>query len=307
MGYELVHGDCFEWMSNRAENSIHAVVTDPPFGLLEYTGKEIKKMRAGRGGVWRIPPEIGGSKRRPLPRFTVLTDDDIQSLRDFFYEWSLLVYRVLTPGGHLFIATNPLLSYIVAASIIKAGFERRGEIVRLVRTFRGGDRPKGAEEEFKEVCSMPRACYEPWGLYRKPFEGRLADNLRKWKAGGLRRYDDETPFSDVIESTRTPQAERDIAPHPSLKPQSFMRQIVWAALPLGEGVILDPFMGGGSTIAAAEAIGYDSIGVEIDLKFYEIAKKAVPALSKVSLVGESSPADTQVTVLQETLPLFNEL
>jgi hypothetical protein len=37
----------------------------------------------------------------------------------------------------------------------------------------------------------------------------------------------------------TPQKEREIANHPSLKPQSFLRQVVYAALPLGEGVIVD--------------------------------------------------------------------
>jgi DNA modification methylase len=61
---------------------------------------------------------------------------------------------------------------------------------------------------------------------------------------------------------RTPQPERDIADHPSLKPQSFLRQVVHAALPLGEGIIVDPFMGSGSTVAAAEALGLHSIGVE---------------------------------------------
>ena len=59
-----------------------------------------------------------------------------------------------------------------------------------------------------------------------------------------------------------------------------MRQLVRAALPLGRGVILDPFMGSGSTIAAAEAIGYASIGVEKDPVYYAVAKKAVPALAR---------------------------
>ena len=58
-----------------------------------------------------------------------------------------------------------------------------------------------------------------------------------------------------------------------------MREIVRAALPLGEGVLLDPFMGGGSTIAAAEAVGYRSIGVELDPAFFAIAQKAIPRLS----------------------------
>jgi site-specific DNA-methyltransferase (adenine-specific) len=60
-----------------------------------------------------------------------------------------------------------------------------------------------------------------------------------------------------------------------------MRQIVRAALPLGQGTILDPFMGAGSTLAAANAVGYDSIGVELDPHFYDMAMDAVPRLAKI--------------------------
>jgi len=133
---------------------------------------------------------------------------------------------------------------------------------------------------------MPRSGWEPWGLFRKPCEGRVQDNLRKWKTGGLRRVSDEQPFGDVIKSSPTRGIEREIAPHPSLKPQAFMRQIVRAALPLGEGIVLDPFMGGGSTIAAACAVGYRSIGVESDPEFYQMAVQAIPQLA-VFIPGEN--------------------
>ena len=103
----------------------------------------------------------------------------------------------------------------------------------------------------------------------------------------LRRISAERPFGDVIRSAPTRSAERAIAPHPSLKPQSFMRQIVRAALPLGEGVVLDPFMGGGSTIAAARAMGYESIGIESDPAFFEIAKAAIPPLTTLEVNGDS--------------------
>jgi site-specific DNA-methyltransferase (adenine-specific) len=57
-----------------------------------------------------------------------------------------------------------------------------------------------------------------------------------------------------------------------------MRKIVWAALPLGEGIILDPFMGSGSTIAAAEHFNLESIGLEIDQEYFSLAQQAVPKL-----------------------------
>ncbi len=277
--YELVEQDCFKWLDERKPNSIHAIVTDPPYGLKEYTATEKNKLRNGNGGVWRIPPKLDGYERQPLPRFTVLDQEEKGELRRFFFDWAQKAYKVLVPGGHVFIATNPLLSQIVYEAIERAGFEKRGEVIRLVQTLRGGDRPKNAHKEFSDVTVMPRSCWEPWGLFRKPCEGRVQDNLRKWKTGGLRRISDDLPFCDVIKSSPTRAAEREIAPHPSLKPQVFMRQIVRAALPLGQGVVLDPFMGAGSTIAAACAVGYRSIGIESDREFYRIAVKAIPQLA----------------------------
>ena len=57
-----------------------------------------------------------------------------------------------------------------------------------------------------------------------------------------------------------------------------MRKIVRAALPLGEGTILDPFAGAGSTLAAAEAVAYRSIGIEKDPRYFDIARDALPKL-----------------------------
>lgn len=277
--YTLHQGDCFEWMDAQPPDSIHAIVTDPPYGLKEYSAREQEKLQQGRGGVWRIPPSFDGSRRSPLPRFTVLTGEDLEALGRFFTDFAGRALRVLVPGAHLFIATNPLLSHVLYQALLRAGFEKRGEIIRLVQTLRGGDRPKNAHEEFAGVTVMPRSCWEPWGLFRKPCEGRVQDNLRKWKTGGLRRISEDSPFADVIRSSPTHKKERAIAPHPSLKPQAFMRQLVRAALPLGEGVVLDPFMGAGSTIAAAVAVGYRSAGIELDAAHFETATRAIPRLA----------------------------
>ncbi len=276
----LVHADCFDWLERRADNSIHAVVTDPPYGLHEYTPQQQEKMRSGKGGVWRIPPSFDGHTRSPLPRFTTLTEEQRDELRSFFFLWGRLLLPKIVPGANVIVASNPLLSFIVSAALADAGLERRGEIIRLVMTMRGGDRPKDAHEEFPDVSVMPRSMWEPWIVFRRPVEGRVQDNLRKWKTGGFRRPNSERPFGDVIASSPTNKRERANAPHPSLKPQAFMRQLVRGVLPLGEGTVLDPFAGAGSTLAAAEAIGYESIGIERDKHYFEIARRAVPKLSK---------------------------
>jgi DNA modification methylase len=205
----ILHADCFEWLSRVPENTIHAIVTDPPYGVKEYEFDQIEKRENGNGG--------------------------------------------------------------------------------LVRTLRGGDRPKNAEEEFSGVVSLPRGCYEPWGLFRKPLPPRMkvSECLREYQTGGLRRRPDGKPFSDVLPSGRTPTQEKKLADHPSLKPQAFLRQIVYASLPLGVGIIVDPFMGSGSTIAAAEAMGLHSIGVERYDDYYEMSRRTIPHLAELEIAAEN--------------------
>ncbi len=287
----LLHANCFQWMGEIPPESVHAIVTDPPYGVKEYEPEQLEKRTNGNGGVWRIPPSFDGHTRSPLPRFTALNREERQRVQRYFFDWAGLALRILRPGGHVFLASNTFLSQIVFTAIAEAGFEFRGQIIRLVRTLRGGDRPKNAEVEFPNVCTMPRGCYEPWGVFRKPIPSKMtvSDCLRTYQTGGLRRKPNGKPFEDVIKSERTPRRERDIANHPSLKPQSFLRQIVYAALPLGEGIVVDPFMGSGSTVAAAEAIGTTCIGLERLADYYEMSINSVPRLAEIPTNEQQLP------------------
>ena len=282
MLYRLLHQNCLDWFQEQPANSIHAVCTDPPYGIVEFSDKELVKLRAGRGGIWRIPPNLNGSLRAPLPRFTVLSSDQQKAIAQFFLEWGSEILRVIVPGGHVIIAGHPILQHHVQGAMAEAGFEVRGAIIRIYQGFRGGDRPKNAEKEFPDVSVTPKGWHEPWMLFRKPIrEETVAANLRRWRTGGLRRLDGSKPFPEVIFSGKTPKAEERIADHPCLKPQHFLRIVVRALLPLGAGIVVDPFMGSGSTIAAAANVGYRAIGIELDEEYFQMAENAVPALARM--------------------------
>jgi tRNA G10 N-methylase Trm11 len=114
---------------------VHAIVTDPPYGLKEHTEPEKEKLRRGRGGVWRIPPSFDGCTRSPLPRFTVLDKTYYQNLRSFFLKFAYESVRVLVSGAHVFIATpaargQALASWITAVSAfcaIRRGSRKPGK------------------------------------------------------------------------------------------------------------------------------------------------------------------------------------
>ncbi|TXH55594.1 MAG: site-specific DNA-methyltransferase [Desulfurellales bacterium] len=286
----LVHADAFEWLSRLPPESLDGMVFDPPYGVKEYELEQIEKMLSGGTGIWRIPPSFDGSVRAPLPRFTALDEGERETLRRFFKDLAIAALPALKPGAHIFMASNAFLSQLVFGAMVDGGLEFRTEVIRLVQTLRGGDRPKLGEKDFPDVCSLPRGGYEPWGVFRKPLPPKMTvrECLKIYGTGGLRRRSDGNPFSDVIPSERTSKREKDIAPHPSLKPQSILRQLVRAVLPLGKGVIADPFMGSGSTVAAAEVVGYECIGIERHADYYNLAKKAVPKLIAVRSGERSS-------------------
>jgi site-specific DNA-methyltransferase (adenine-specific) len=299
----IIHADCFQWLAKVPPHSFHAIVTDPPYGVKEYDFDQLEKRANGNGGIWRIPPSFDGHTRAPLPRFTALDSRERKRLREFFVEWAKLASRALRPGAHVFIATNSFIAQLLYAALVDGGLEFRGQMMRLVRTLRGGDRPKNAEKTFPDVSSLPRGCYEPWGIFRKPLLAKMkvSDCLREFQTGGIRRLANGKPFSDVIPSERTPRRERAIANHPSLKPQSLLRQLVYVSLPLGEGVVVDPFMGSGSTIAAAEALGISSVGVERLKQYFQMAQVAIPKLRAI----EVAKVDARVGTKTSQGMLFN--
>lgn len=279
-GFRTILGDCFEEVSGLPDNSLDAICTDPPYGIVEFSESEVAKLRSGKGGIWRLPPKFDGKERRPLPRFSVLTGDQKSDIERFFARFAAAVEPKLKPGGHMLIAGNPVLQSYVQAGVVASGWENRATLLRLYHGFRGGDRPKNAETEFPDVCVTPRGNYEPWMLFRKPLsEKTVAANLRRWGTGGLRMLDGGKPLPDVVPSFKTPAREKEIADHPSLKPQHLMRILVRALLPSGSGVVLDPFMGSGSTLAACLAVGCESIGIERDPQYFSLAKTAIPKLA----------------------------
>src|SRR6266705_1184370 len=113
----ILHADCFEWMGRIPENSIHGIVTDPPYGVKEYEFDQLEKRANGNGGIWRIPPAFDGHARSPLPRFTALDKKERKRLEDFFVEWAKTLLPILRPGAHVLLASNSFLSQLVFTSL----------------------------------------------------------------------------------------------------------------------------------------------------------------------------------------------
>lgn len=148
-GVTVYHGDCIEVMRQMPDNSIDAIVTDPPYGL-EFMGKEwdgadgfrrsLNAADAGRDNVF-------GRSSRTSPEYRAG-----HIFQEWVDLWAAEALRVLKPGGHMLAFGGSRTWHRLAAGIEDAGFEIRDSIAWLY----GQGFPKsmnvGADERF---CQCP--------------------------------------------------------------------------------------------------------------------------------------------------------
>lgn len=168
--FSLLHGDCLEKLATLRDNSIDAVVTDPPYGLgeapdaltmlrdwLETGHHDVKSKRGFMGKTW--------DNFVPQPRV--------------WHE----VFRVLKPGGHVLAFAGTRTQDLMSLGLRLAGFEIRD----LVAWVYGSGFPKShnLEGEWDGWGTALKPALEPITLARKPLEGTVAANVLKWHTGAI--------------------------------------------------------------------------------------------------------------------------
>ena len=69
-----------------------------------------------------------------------------------------VVLTKLKPGAHVFVACNAFMSQLVFSSLMDSGLEFRTQIIRLIQTLRGGDRPKLGEKDWRPIATRYDGC-----------------------------------------------------------------------------------------------------------------------------------------------------
>jgi len=141
-------GDCLEILASLPENSIDAVVTDPPYEL-GFMGKS-----------W-----------------------DASGIA-FCHDTWRLIWRVLKPGGHMVAFGAPKNYHRLACAIEDAGFEIRDSLMWVFGT--GFPKSHNLDGDWKGYGTSLKPAYEPVVLARKPLsEKTVAANVLRWGTGAL--------------------------------------------------------------------------------------------------------------------------
>lgn len=219
--YRLIQGDCLEKFKEIQDESISALITDPPYNISRKNN--FKTM--GRAGI-----DFGEWDK----------DFDLIS-------WINLASSKIKKSGNIVIFNDwKNMSYITEALELN-GFE----VKDLIRWEKSNPMPRNRDRRFITDYEVAVWAVKKGG---------------KWTFNRI----DEKYERPLIKCGITSKSEKEFGQHPTQKPIYVMKWCVERLSNVGD-IILDPFMGVGSTGVACLETGRKFIGIELDEHYYNIA------------------------------------
>ena len=245
-----------------------------------------------------------------LPKGMKFDRNQSKKFNEFYSKVSAEVYRVLKPGGAFISFSSPRLYHSMTWAVEEAGFEIRDMLGWIytqsqVKAFSQDhiiekDKKLTPEEKtaLKEECRnwktpQLKPAIEPMCLAVKPIEGRYIDNFRTYGTG-LMNTSAETKtgegyfpsnivstesFDEAIDKvfliSKPTKAEKgDYNTHLSVKPVNLISHLI-KLFTKENAVVLDPFMGSGTTAVACVQSNRKYIGFDINKEYIEIANRRI--------------------------------
>lgn len=232
---DLRLGDCINEMNCLTKHSIDLVLTDPPYNLGLFMQKRETNLKAMRDNYF------GGAGWDDLPF------EEWKNNMDTYFSTLSKVMRV---GG----AVIMFMSIIKVETIIKLA-ENYGFYYKTTGIWhKTNPMPRNMNLHFINST-------ETWIYF-----------IYKKRTGTFNN--DGKVIHDFVESSVVPQSETRYGKHPTQKPEKILAHFIELLTNEGD-TVLDSFMGSGSTGVVAKKMGRNFIGIELDGKYYEIAKKRI--------------------------------
>jgi len=283
--------DCIEGMKKLPSNSIDSCITDPPYNY-EFIGHkwddvEIKRrkdrIKDSKTLIKHIPYGSGLAGGVRNDKWYKKNAENIIDYQNWCYEWGKELYRVMKPGGYILIFNSTRTIAHVQVAMERAGFYARDILVWR----KNSGIPKGLNFS-KKLEKEGVEDYESWNgwhsclrneweaivMLQKPLKNNYLETVKEYGVGLLHAQKDDGSFlSNIIEGVKRDPKE-DFNIHTTIKPTDLILRLIKLVLPEGkQKIVLDPFMGSGTTGIAARKAGVTFIGYEINKDYCEIASQ----------------------------------
>ena len=281
------HGDALKLLKDIPDESVHFVLTDPPYFIdgmgddWSNTSLQRKASRAGVVGSMPVGMKFDPQQGRNFQAFMQPVFDELM--------------RVLKPGGFAVAFSQARLYGRLAVAAEDAGFELRDMLgwvyegqakafsqdhfVRRMRHLSTVERASILKQLGGRKTPQLKPCIEPMVLAQKPRAGTFVENWLEPHVGLVdtkQSLDGKFP-GNLMPCPKPGKAEKGEGnEHLTVKPTALLQHLIQLFTVPGQ-VVLDPFLGSGSTALAAAAAGRDCIGIEIERTYVRIAQERLAA------------------------------
>ncbi len=296
---QLILGDSLNVLKEMPEDSIDVVLTDPPYFLDKLDND------------WNLSKVHNKNNQQVITSLPAgMKFDTVQgkNFYSWFYDIAVQVFRILKPGGFFFSFSSPRLFHRLCSAIDDAGFEIRDSFIWLYTQ----NQPKAMSldhfidrldisSEEKEVLKKKlsgwktpqlKSCYEPIAMGQKPTDGTYLSNVIKNNIGlfntnvtvGKNMFPSNVltidPMGEIIDrlfliAKPTAKEKGSSNNHLTVKPISICQHLIKLSAMSPDSIILDPFLGSGTTALAAKSLGFHYIGIEINEEYLELARNRI--------------------------------
>ena len=279
----VIQGDSIEILKSFPDDLIHAIISDIPYGIgcddwdvlhnntnSAYGGRSPAQL--SRGGLFK-------RRGKPLNGWSGADKKIPAEYQAWCSSWSDTWLRILKPGGTCFIFAGRRYAHRCITALEDSGFTFKDMLAwekdnaphraqRLSAIYeRRNDEYNADKWEGWRVANL-RPLFEPVLWFQKPYRtgGTIADNviineLGAWNEHALEKYNaHENTFSNII---KVKTEHEDHGLHTAQKPIKLMELLISMATLEGQ-IVLDPFMGSGTTCTAAKRLNRHYIGIDID-------------------------------------------
>ena len=279
---DIYTGNCLDVLPTLDKDSVHLVITDPPY-FLDGFDNDWKKgqvlIKESTGVIGGLPVGMKFDRKQGI------------ALQEFMTDVSDLMYHVMKPGAFAVVFSQPRLAHRMAIALEEVNFEIRDlyawhfnrrsqpKAFSMNHFVRQKDISDDEKEELIEKLQgrktpQLRPQFEAMILAQKPKIGTFVENWMVHETGLIdmgASLDGKAPTTIMTVEKPSRSQSND---HLTVKPVKLIEHLIKLFSIPGQ-TVLDPFLGSGTTAVAAKKLGRRCIGIEINPKYVSITKRRI--------------------------------
>ena len=294
---KIINSDCLKELIKLKDNSIDCCITDPPYFIDTLDNNwDSSKVNDNNSHIKHLPKGMKFSK------------DQVKNLYEFYLTLSKILFQKLKPGGYFLSFSSPRLYHSIAMANDIAGFEVRDminwtytqsmpkgmsmtHIIKKMKDISEKEKLKLIEEYKDFKTPQIKSCFEPICVSMKPIQKTFINNELNFKTGLLdfsqkvginkdkipanimttEEYN-ETYDKNFLISKPNKKEKGSMNTHITVKPVALIEHLI-RLFSKKNSIVLDPFLGSGTTAIACKNTERNCIGIEINKEYYDICIK----------------------------------